>query len=180
MFKKNKVIIGIVLLVGIFVEIFAVYGMQMTHLRKQDKKVRELRQQIEAYDRDAVRIPEMTKTKDRLQGESLALESIYLGEDALPTILSALGEPAKKVGVKIESSRLVQTEDAGTSFGFKFYYLPVSLSIQATYHQLGRFLNMLENADIPLRVKSLKVLGDGKDLQIDAVIMGAAKEETGK
>jgi hypothetical protein len=29
-------------------------------------------------------------------------------------------------------------------------------------------------------LKSLKVLGDGKDLQLDAVIMGAAKEETGK
>ena len=120
----------------------------------------------------------MTKTKERLQGEALALESIYLGEDALPTILSAMGEPAKKLGLKIESSHLVQTEDAGTSFGLKFYYLPVALSIKASYHQFGRFLNMLENADIPLRIKSLKIAGEGKDLQIDAVIMGAAKEET--
>ena len=57
MFKKNKVVVGIVLLIGIFAEVFVVYGMQVTHLHKEDKKTRELRQQIEAYDRDAVRVP---------------------------------------------------------------------------------------------------------------------------
>ena len=180
MFKRYKVIVGVVLLVGIVIEIFAVYGMQAGYLRTQDKKVKELRQLIEAYDRDSVRMPEMKKTNERIQAESLALESIYLGKDALPTILSALGEPAKKLGVKIESSQILKTEDAGTSFGYKFYYLPISLVIRTTYHQLGRFVNMLENGEIPLRVKSLRIAGEGKDLVIDTVIMGAAKEETAK
>jgi len=169
-----------ILLAGIFAEIFVVYGMQMGHLRVQDKKVRELRLQIEGYDRDSVRVPEMTKTKNRLQGEALALESIYLGDDALPTILSALGEPAKKFGVKIESSKIFPTEDAGTSFGYRFYYLPISLAITTSYHQLGRFINQLENGDIPLRVKTLRISGEGKDLSVDAVIMGAAKQEIKK
>lgn len=175
--KSKKVIIGLVLLVVAIVDIFFVFGFQVSRFATSDKKIKELQTKIEAFDRDIIAKPQLMKTKETLETEIMLTESHFLNREEVTYILSEINKAAKALAIDIKNTRLEDIEDAGGSFGVKFFYLPVSIDLVAGYHQFGLFLNLLEHKDIPIRLKEVTVSGLAPELNINAVLVGVAKEK---
>lgn len=175
--KNKKVIIGIILLVAIVVDIFFVFGFQVSRFANADKKIKDLNAKIATYDRDSAAKPNLLKSKEELETEIMLTESHFLDRQEVTYILSEINKAAKKTGIDIRNTRLEEVEDAGGSFGVNFFYLPVSISVSSNYHQLGLFLNHLENKDIPIRLKEVVIGGVAPNLNVNAVLVGVAREK---
>lgn len=175
--RSKKSIIGIILLVVVLVDISFVFGFQISRFAKADKKIKELNEKIVAFERDLQAKPNLLASKENLESEIMLTESHFLAKEEVTYILSEINKVAKKTGIDIKNTRLEEQEDAGGSFGVSFFYLPVSVSVVASYHQFGSFLNELERKEIPIRLKEVVVSGFAPELQIKAVLVGVAKEK---
>lgn len=175
--KSKKVIIGIVLLVAILVDIFFVFGFQISRFAAADKKIKKIVEKTAAYERDSIAKPQLVKTKAEFENEIMLTESHFLSKEEVTYILSEINKAAKRTGIDIKNTRLEEIRDAGGSYGVKFFYLPVSLSVISGYHQLGIFLNELERKEIPIRLDEVVISGMAPKLNVNAVLVGVAKEK---
>lgn len=175
--KNKKVIIGLVLLLAIVVDVFFVFGFQISRFANADKKVKELNEKINVYQRDSLAKSNLLQSKETLDTEIMLTESHFLAKEEVTYILSEINKAAKKTGIDIRNTRLEEIVDAGGSFGVNFFYLPVTISVSSSYHQLGLFLNSLEKKDIPIRLKEVVIGGIAPELNVNAVLVGVAREK---
>ncbi|MCQ9208023.1 MAG: type 4a pilus biogenesis protein PilO [Omnitrophica bacterium] len=94
----------------------------------------------------------------QLDQKAQSYEKKLPGEKEIPAVLEYLSDSAKKFGVRITEIRPVE-QDKGKDAPPAFYYkAPIMLKAECGYHQLGRFLNELENADRFMEINDLKIV----------------------
>ena len=173
--KDKKVILGLVLLLFVAVDLFFVFGLQIANFAKVDKKNRDIKTKIVSYDKDVMRKSSYQKQKEDLETEVILVESRFLGKKDVPYILSEINKTAKKQIIEVKNIRQEEIIETGSSYGVKFYDLPVTVSLNVGYHDFARFINSLEKKESPIKLKSIVIKGQSPTTHVDAVLAGVAK-----
>jgi Tfp pilus assembly protein PilO len=103
--------------------------------------------------------------KKSLQGERNQLSSLSIKVrpiQEVPAILSTISSIAKEYGVRIDQliPEYNQLEALNADAEGKYYALPVLIKARCGYHNFGRFLNKVENAELSFMIKSFIVQND--------------------
>lgn len=175
--KNNKVFIGIAFLIFVVFDVCFLFAFQVSYFSKADKKIKELKVRIDAYDQEAVHREKYLSQKEKLEREIFLTESRFLGKNDVAYVLSELNAMAGKFGAEIENIKLEDIEEAGNSYGIQFYNLPVNINMYMGYNNLGRFLSLLEQKDAPIIAHKITISGESPDTVVDAVLAGVAKED---
>lgn len=78
-------------------------------------------------------------------------------EKDIPAVLEYLSNSAKGLDVKIIEIKPIEQSETGTNENLIYYCVPILLKAECGYHQLGRFINKLENADRFMRISDIRV-----------------------
>ncbi|MDP8298960.1 MAG: type 4a pilus biogenesis protein PilO [Candidatus Tantalella remota] len=164
--KRLYTIVGVVLTVSILYLAFVVFP-KFNSLSKVTRTVTELNNNISLVNTRMKRLNEMTARLEELRKEQ-AVYSVQLpAEKEIPAFLEELAVIAKKSDVKIIS--VTPHGFSGGSSAAKdkkgkvkqyYYALPVEISAQSGYHQLGQFVNDLEEGQRFITVEDLKIQND--------------------
>ncbi|MBN2097323.1 MAG: type 4a pilus biogenesis protein PilO [Candidatus Omnitrophica bacterium] len=100
------------------------------------KRVAELNQKIDSYEK---KLP---------------------GEKEIPAILEYLSAAAKELDLKLTEIKPVEQTKEQDQVGAFYYKAPILLSAESPYHNLGRFINKLENADRFMKISNIKILAN--------------------
>jgi len=164
--KNQKLVIyGIITLCLLIANYSLFLRPTMASLSKTTPKLRQLQRQL-ATDENAVasisrytaQIAEMRK---KLSKQKKKLST----KQEISSVLKGLSEIAKDSGVKILSIKpypaVTGQQQSTISSAYQKY--PILIKAVCGYHQLGTFLNKLENADTFMRVSDIKITADAKD-----------------
>ena len=164
--KNQKLVIyGIITLCLLIANYSLFLRPTMASLSKTTPKLRQLQRQL-ATDENAVasisrytaQIAEMRK---KLSKQKKKLST----KQEISSVLKGLSEIAKDSGVKILSIKpypaVANQQQSTISSTYQKY--PILIKAVCGYHQLGTFLNKLENADTFMRVSDIKITADAKD-----------------
>ena len=113
----------------------------------------------------------------RLEASVQSLRGSLTPEAELPSVIGLLTELASQTQVKVQAifpqrpaeQMEPRAPDAGqgsmsTSLPAVYYKeIPIQLDALAGYHQLGTFLNLVETADKPMRLLSLRISPNPKE-----------------
>jgi Tfp pilus assembly protein PilO len=160
----NKKILFIVLF-GLFI-VYAdctfVIKAQLGNLRALAPKVAKLKKDIAAFNTDFTVINSL-KSKP---GKAVGSEKQVIPEKELPDLLEYISEAGNKNNVSIMQIRPIREakpKEEKLFAGVKFFPVYVSLNVFSNYHNLGAFVNALENGDKFIAVQELKIMPDKKD-----------------
>ena len=92
----------------------------------------------------------------RLKHKLNFYEKSLPSEKEIAALLEFLSRSAKELDVRISEIQPGQREE-GVSKGSIYYQVPISLTAECGYHQLGYFINKLENADRFMKISEIRV-----------------------
>jgi Tfp pilus assembly protein PilO len=131
----------------------------MASLAKTLPKLRQLQRELAVWENAVANIPrykaQIEGMRERLSNQKKKLST----KQEISSLLKRLSEIAKDSGVKILSIKphpavAGQQQDMASGTYQKY---PISIKAVCGYHQLGIFLNKLENADTFMRVSNIKI-----------------------
>jgi Tfp pilus assembly protein PilO len=160
--NKKILLIALFALFIIYIDCHFVIKMQLANLRVLNPKVAKLKKDITAFKKDFAVVNSL-KVKPEQAGVN---EKQVISEKDLPDLLEYISEIGNKNNVRImqiKSSRETKTKEVKPLPGVKFILVYISLDIFSNYHNLGVFINALENGDKFIAVHELKIAPDKKD-----------------
>ena len=164
--EKNRYYILAAVLFGIFLmDYFIIMMPQVRTFIALNPKIQALAKDIKQARDDIARKPQYEAQAAALREKMRAATSSICRKDEIPRILDNIALIASHNKIKItqimplrEAQEVVlTTKDA------KYYALPVSINARGSYHDLGRFINRLEQDTIFMTVGELDIAATGED-----------------
>lgn len=187
--EKNPyyLVIGVLVLV-LILDYSLIMRFQLGALRKLGPEVLQTKSDIERYERNKGRVGKYKTNIEELDKKLAVLQDRIINIEDIPTVLEGVSHYAKNNKVFVE--RTLPDMDLGDPVleneQGKYYLLPVSITAVSGYHNLGKFLNDLEERGTLMNVSQLKISVNPENtrqhivnLEIEAVIfeskIGAVK-----
>jgi Tfp pilus assembly protein PilO len=136
------------------------------------ERVRSAKAELAALQQAVANEPALRQQHHRLQEAVVALNRTLPSETELPAVIEFLSGLASQTQVKIQTifpqrslDPLGKTGPAGQAAAEATVYeeIPIQIDAQASYHQLGTFLALVESSDKPMQVSSLRISSNPKE-----------------
>ena len=176
-------------LIVIFVsDFFLIMNRQINSIIKITPQIKTLTDDLAKAKDDIGKIDQYKKDVERLKAESEKALKRVKSKEELPVILEEISVIADRNKVKVDQIMpAVQDQQKITeNKGSAYYRLPIEIEMRSSYHNFGRFINQLENAEVFLKVASFSMthLESSTDntvkLTVDAVVFEPVKVEEKK
>ena len=163
--QQKQILFG---LVGLIFLVVWVYFFALPQGRKwsaDHASVQSLRQEVVQLKIRLVRMPQMEAEIQRLSSQAGFPSSPLPPEEQLPELLKAITEVARKAQVRLIGAKPKADVNKLTPGASGYLELPVFIGVSGGYHQIGIFLDVLENSpNLVLRVREFGIMGDEEDL----------------
>ncbi|MFH1868543.1 MAG: type 4a pilus biogenesis protein PilO [Candidatus Omnitrophota bacterium] len=171
---KQKIIALVIFAVCLlYADMQLFIGPTMRAMKTTGPKVKELKQKYVFAKNSAVNIPKYKQQIEQFNDKLSLHKMRFSTNQEISTLLKELSTTARNTGVKIVAVKphtpVVNTKDAGSQEAYKRF--PISIRAVCGYHQLGVFLNNLENAETFMRVTDIRILSDSKDIKAHQVYL---------
>jgi len=156
--KRVLLIYAAALLIAILAYTCLLLGPSISKLTDLVPRLRQMQADIRAVRADLPLENEM-KEKNRRALEKLTSYGNRLSrEKEIPALLESLSKLARDSRVKILG--ITPLQKARASSGRLYQEVPISITAQSGYHELGNFINKLENNERFMQVSNLSIRGN--------------------
>lgn len=181
-----KLVVACLVLVPSYILLLSPLRQHAASLRQQVRDSRAKVQMLEATTANEASLLEQTQQLDQSVAK---LRGALPSEEELPSTIRLLSELATETEVKIQTifpmrdreSSGASEEPAKAKGPIVYKEVLIQIDALAGFHQLGSFLGLVESQAHPMRVSSLRVAGDTKELKrhrIKLVIRSFVAAET--
>ncbi|MDD5428100.1 MAG: type 4a pilus biogenesis protein PilO [Candidatus Omnitrophica bacterium] len=129
---------------------------QVSRVARAFGKAGKLAAELKNTERDVSGIGGLKKQVAVYRDKIDSYESILPAEQEIPKLLEGLSEMAKKANVKIVAITPIQTKQEPQA-NQAYQEMPILINARSGYHELGRFLNSLENTDRFMKVVDISI-----------------------
>lgn len=160
--NQKIILIVLVTLLVAYLDYAFIIGMQQKSINLIKPKIEKVKKDIETYNKDSASIN--TIKKQQIKTDSKVKQVII--EEQLPTLLEQISNIANKNFMKlmqIKQSKDVKSKEDKALQAAKLSPLFISLDLVGSYHNIGAFINDLENADKLLILQEIKIHRDATD-----------------
>jgi len=137
------------------------------------QQVRSARQQLAGLRQAVGNEPSLREQHQRLQNTVGSLRNILPSEEELPAVIEFLSGLASQTQVKIQTifpqrpldalGQLMDGKTPASPEATVYKEIPIQIDAQASFHQLGTFLALVESSDKPMEVATLRIASNPKD-----------------
>lgn len=181
--QKNYILMGGVIFIFVL-DIFVFMRPQFRALSKTNEKIKNLSQEMAALKDNSQRIEQFKQEVEQLKTTVGEKSDRILPKESVPLILEKLSRLANENGIKIDNIKpLADREKSILKKKERDYLaLPIQLKAKSGYHNLGKFLNRLEQGEIFFRVKefSMTAAPDIKLHNVELTVEAIVYEEINK
>lgn len=168
--KVFYIILGVGLLLVFLLDYFLLMSPQLKTLAKINPEIKIIREDINKARDNIQRLAQyegqVQKYRADIDRENTKVEP----RDDVPLILEHISRVASEYKVKINQimPNVIDSEIVLENDERVYYDLPIEIEAKAAYHDLGRFVNAIEQGSIYLQVGELTIAGiEGrKDLSV--------------
>lgn len=156
--KQKKILIAIFFVLIAYVDINYILKAQLAGLKSLNPKIVRLENDLKNLNRG---LENMRNSKGK-QGISQkpALKSVkIISEGQISGLLQDISSEANSSGIKIIQIRPIRAPQGVKSAVVSDKLIPIliNLELACDYHNLGRFINRLENSDVFMGVQEMKI-----------------------
>jgi len=167
--SKKVILIALVCAVIIYVDFAFLIKMQFRSIGNITAKIITLKKDIDTLDKNLV-LMQQSQNKPAISKKIKK----PISESEMPQLFQKISDIANKYNVKIQELKPAKdTKEAKTkgSTPSDFNAKLLTLDVLSGYHELGGFLNELENADEFIAVENLKIVPQNEGFKHSANIL---------
>lgn len=167
-FLENRKLIlgGVVVFLAVWVFLKYFLGPAVGKARTLGTEASQIRRNLTATRTALGKLPQLEADAVRLRRSAKELAVRFPSESELPELLEHLSRVAEKSEVEIveiSPTRVIQVEEKKGTPSALYEELPIALTARSGYHELGSFINQLENSERIFMVKNIEVKADPSD-----------------
>ncbi len=160
--NQKLILVALVVLIIAYVDYAFIIGMQQKNIGVLKPKIEKLRKELDTFKKDSANIENLKK--QQVKSDSKVKQVII--EEQLPGLLEQVSNIANKNNMRlmqIKQSKDVKSKEDKAVVAAKLSPLFISLDLVGTYHNIGAFINDLENADKLLILQEIRIHRDTND-----------------
>lgn len=156
--KNQNYILGGILLFIFLIDYFLIMNPQLKTLRTLNPKIRLLAEDLKTAKDDITRMEQYQSSVATFRAQVELLNSSLISKEGIPLVLENISRTANKFGVKIDQLKPLKEEQGLVleNKEGKFSALPILVNAQGSYHNMGRFINQIEENNAFLSIVDLK------------------------
>ena len=155
--KQVAIIAAVVGIAALYSYINYLLLPQIQNVAKSYGKLSRIRAEVKIAQRAVSEIEGLKKQVAKYQGKIESYERMLPAEQEIPKLLGDLSEMAKTSGVKIVGITPFQPKQEAQSVERIYQEKPILINAKSGYHELGKFLADLENADRFMEVVDINI-----------------------
>ena len=159
-----------------------IVGPMVREVGKLGTSVREARTQLAALEQATANETAIRESHRQLDETVVSLRRLLPPEQELPSVIEFLSDLARQTQVKIQSvfpQRPVAEQASAQEKGntktpatpVVYKEIPIQIDAQATYHQLGTLLSLVESGERPMDISTLHIAGNPKEPRFHNISM---------
>ena len=159
--KKKTLLAYAFLLLAVIVAYFNIFlKPSITTIHKLVPEVHTLKADIKSVE-DNLRFEETLKTRlEKSRVKMTEYEEEVSREKELPMLLENLSEMARESNVKILGIKPLTGEVESSATKGVYQEIPILITAKSGYHELGKFINKLENGPRFMAVRDISIKGN--------------------
>ncbi len=152
--QKNYILIGCVVLIFVF-DIFVFMRPQFRALSKTNEKIKSLSQEMKALQSNSQKLEQFKEETEELKTKVSLKSGRIVSKESVPLILEKLSRLANENGIKMDNIKPLSDREKSIVKRKEQEYiaLPIQIKAKSGYHNFGKFLSRVEQAEILFRVK---------------------------
>ena len=157
--KQKKILIVIFFVLIVYVDVAFILKAQTSGINSLEPKIGRLKNDLTNLNRDLENM-RVSKNKQNLAAQKEVIKSSkIISEGQISGLLQEISSEANKFDIKIVQIRPNREVQAGKPIipGDKFTAFLINLDLICDYHNLGKFINELENSLVFIGVQELKI-----------------------
>ncbi len=162
--RQRQVLWGLLVAVGLVVWVNLFLLPQWKEASRLNGEFKRLREQVNRLHRDLAKLPTLERDRARLAAQSDTAATGASPEEQLPDLLGRIAQSAHAAHLRLLSLKpkveIWQMQPGPSGY----LEVPLEISAQAGYHQIGRFMDGLERSENPLRVQRLAIKSSQQDM----------------
>lgn len=153
----SKTIFYLCFYLFILVEIFLIVPLQFKKIANLNKKSSAIKKKIEQFNKDLTSQGILINDKAVIENSILDLEKKIISSSDAFDVSAYISARAKENAVDIKEITPFNIIDYKTLTCGKFLHLPLKIEAKSSYHNLGKFLSVLDQGDYLFEMKELTV-----------------------
>lgn len=163
--KKKAAVIGFLCLVLIYIDFSFIMKMQAATLASLGKKLAKLKTDLGSLNKDLLAMQEIQQKQAQGGAEASLHARRFISEEEVVSLLQDISDIARNNNVQVTQMKpynepSVKQDKTPVS---KFTPVLIALELSCDYHDLGRFINDLENGQIFVCLQELKLSSQQKE-----------------
>jgi Tfp pilus assembly protein PilO len=176
---NNKIIFLIipVCLIIIYLDFNFLINRQLSSIKAAGPKIIKVKKDLAGLEQDLTRIQDIKNKQDELKQNIISKAKKIITDEQKVSVLQDISDLANKGNVKVSQIKFsydsAGQKTANDSSAAKLAPLLINLDLICGYHQLGAFLNDLENMLTFIAVHNIKITPQATDLfrqKVDLVL----------
>ena len=155
--KQLRILAAVLAVVGLFFWLKFLILPQIRSAGRLGSEWTALHGKMEQLQRDLRQMPEMEKKRVELAARTSTPAVSVSPEEQLPDLLDKIAQFARATHVRVETLRPKQDLSQVQVGPSGYLEIPLELVATAGYHQVGRFLDQLEQSDSLVRLRELEI-----------------------
>ena len=162
--KLKPILIGTGAAIAFFVWFQVLFIPRSANLREVGQKVRTMAQDLKVLKEKIKKLPQMEKELEQMAGQYDPKMVTMLPEEQLPEFLQLITQAARTADVRLSNIKPVMEVSGLSPSPSGFLELPVRVDASGGYHNIGRFLDVLESSKALFRVYQIKIEPSDHDM----------------
>ncbi|MCM8796835.1 MAG: type 4a pilus biogenesis protein PilO [Candidatus Omnitrophica bacterium] len=170
--NKRLALLVVVSLLFLYVNCFIIIKGKFNVIREKQRKIQQLKKDFDAFSKDLARMQNMQKGNKSVSVHSQIKRKNLASEEELALLLKEISDLADKNKVIILQINPIKETSAGSKVSSgQSTSLLINLEAIGGYHELGYFINDLENAPIFLSVSEMRITPKEGDYRYQKIIL---------
>ncbi|MDD5431372.1 MAG: type 4a pilus biogenesis protein PilO [Candidatus Omnitrophica bacterium] len=171
--NKKILLIFIAFIVVSYLDYSFILSKQMDSISVIEPKIKKLKKDLSSLDNDLLKMEELKKKQAEVAQKGLSKSKRLVSEDQVSSLFKDISDIANKNDIKVGQMKpgkdvpvatAPKTNKPGAPVATsKLSTFTIDLELLCAYHNLGAFINDLENSDVLIMVQSLKIMPEGEN-----------------
>ncbi|RKY37597.1 MAG: hypothetical protein DRP78_00665 [Candidatus Omnitrophota bacterium] len=160
LFKKNKISVVQIVLIFIAFSLFVFTGVVVKNLVVVKKEVILKRKTLKVIDQGVRNFRPLMRDLDTANKTYNDFTTFFVQQKEFPIFLEILSDLARENEVKIIAMEPGEIDNQQAKF---YVQTPIFIDAYSSYHNLGSFVNDIENAEKFMEIKNIKIENNPMD-----------------
>jgi len=172
--EKNVIIFAVI--IGIVAcELLVLLPLEVINIVAIQKKLSSIKHNLATIEQDWPKKDVYVRNQGEVKEAITSLHGKFVNPQEASNLFSFISSSGKNFNVEIRVLNPADLQEYASIPGGKIKYLPITMSLQSSFHNLARFLEYLQTSQYFFEVTELKIFSGFPANTIEMVLCGLVK-----